>query len=124
MFSPKFLITAFLFSSLFLVGCSPKVDCSSRERYLVTLNEVMDDLAKTSPKDADFVKSFMEQSSFYNGGMDKATCNMNSDELRYYVRSSGKHKYDPFRKDFETKEMDHLDTVQQSIDEAFGKKKK
>lgn len=111
-------------ASMFLIACSPKIDCSSNEKYRVSLQEVIDYLAKNSPGDADSVKKFMEQSSFYKGGKDNATCNMNPDQLKYYVRSIGKKKYDPMHKVLDKEENSTLDSVQQSIDEAFGKKKK
>ncbi len=70
-------------SLVFLVGCEPEVDCSSEVQYKKTLDEVIAEIQKKDPKEAEKVQNFLKAKHLltFQSGIDDDVCGKNPETL-------------------------------------------
>ncbi len=114
--------TAFLF---LLSGCQPKVDCASEDTYKSTLKEVIAEIRKQNPQDADDVEKFLKVKGMltFSSGIDRDICGRNADGLNSYAHNYVKDQIDSAKKQVKDSLDQGLKATQDALDNAFGDKK-
>ncbi len=114
--------TAFLF---LLSGCQPKVDCASEDTYKATLKEVIGEIRKQNPQDADDVEKFLKVKGMltFSSGIDRDICGRNPAELNSYAHNYVKDQLDSAKKQVKDSLDQGLKATQDALDNAFGDKK-